>query len=63
MEKRLWLSWSYVHLSGPKTEIELFLNSFQFGDTRKPQRFEDGQAEWATMTKLLVGKNGYFSAK
>lgn len=39
----LVLSQSFMYAPGSKTEIELFLNSFQFGDIRKPQRFEDGQ--------------------
>lgn len=34
---------SFRYASGPITEIELFVNSFQFGDSRKPQRYEDGQ--------------------
>lgn len=30
---------SFRYASRPKTEIELFKNSFQFGDARKPQRY------------------------
>lgn len=46
-------------LSRPKTELELFFNSLQFGDIRKPHRLEDDIAELAAITKLL-GENKIF---
>lgn len=48
----------------PKTEIEhFFFNNLQFGDSRRSHRLEDDTAEWATMKKLLVGKNTFFPSK
>lgn len=44
----------------PETETELFFNSFQFGDIRKPHRLGDDTAKWAAMTKLLVRKSIFF---